>query len=118
MGIRYHVGLAITESAFKQMFESEFKDLIDELFFGIDKPDEHIRRNTNHLFIWDDIKWSTNDKGICAFMDQLSKLNNDEYLFIKVGNDFMEHKGNYWNNDFQFGYVQIYKLYYSDYSDP
>ena len=106
MGIRYHVGLAITDSAYKQMF-----------VFGHDKPDDHIKRNTNHLFVWEDIKWSPNDEGICAFMDQLSKLNEDEYLFIKVGNDSMEHKGNYWNNDFQFGYVQTYELSYSDYSD-
>lgn len=81
MSKRSNVGLVISKVDFEEITKpSDNGNAILRVF---DVSDKENLSETHRLFIWKNIKWQE----ICKLMQAIEKLNEDDYLFVRVGND-------------------------------
>lgn len=101
------VGLVITGIALLKMLEPiSLNTNSAHVRACLDNADCHVKKNGNHLFLWDNTNWyDDTEESLILFMEQLAELDNSEYLFIEIGEKHLKHEGDYWHNDFQFGFI-------------
>ncbi len=112
MGYRSDVGLVLSATGFSHLLGKGNK-LINECLESADKVEKNADSG-EHLYIWTYVEWSMNNGGIAQLMIALDSVDNNDYAYVKLGEDStdIEAQGNLWDNDFGFGYIR--KLQYDN----
>ena len=116
MGYRSDVGLALTKKGVKALNaklaeESVSEELRESVMELLDDADQHYtdRNSGAELWYWESIKWydtlPLEYQNICCIMETLANLKNEDYRFIRIGEDYedTEVSGGFWENPFGFG---------------
>ncbi len=105
MGYRSHVGICLAQDAFKQLedkiqalpqhLQEEVRSLFGDSEFT--REDEGSR-----VWYWEGFKWYSSDPDITFLKGYLSDLEDEQYLYLLVGEnlDDVEYHGRFWDNPF------------------
>ena len=105
MGYRSHVGICMAQDAFTQL-EAKIQMLPQSLqeearsLFG---DSEFTREDEgSRVWYWEGFKWYSGDPDITFLKGHLSDLEDEQYLYIRVGEnlDDVEYHGRFWDNPF------------------
>ena len=115
MGYRSDVGLALTKMGVETInsklagenISEELRKNVKEL---LTYADEHYTDAASgaEVWYWEWIKWYNCDpvgyQNICFIMDTLKELDDGDYRFIRIGEDYddTEVSGGFWENPFDF----------------
>lgn len=97
MGYRSEVAFVVKRSAFNDMWKIDPVTMaaVTEYADSVTKCEDSV------LVLWNDIKWYT-DTEIGKFENLMNNLENDDYHFLRLGEDYndSEEQGGYWDNPF------------------
>ena len=105
MGYRSHVGICLVQDAFNQLeakiqtmpqaLQDEVRSLFEDSEFT--REDEGDR-----TWYWEGFKWYSSDPDIAFLKGYLSDLDDEQYLYVRVGEnlDDVEYHGSFWDNPF------------------
>jgi hypothetical protein len=90
MGYRSQVSIAIVKVIFDEKGYALKKDMVDcdsILLVSGDRP--------YYIFVWDSVKWYESYPEVSSVMEFLSELDEDDYGFLRIGEDDtdIENKG-------------------------
>ena len=105
MGYRSHVGICLAQDAFNRL-EDKIQTLPQHLqeearsLFG---DSEFTREDEgSRVWYWEGFKWYSSDPDITFLKGYLSDLEDEQYLYLLVGEnlDDVEYHGRFWDNPF------------------
>jgi len=98
MGYRSEVTLVLTRNGLSALY-NKIPDAMRKI---TEYADKFVRRDDVFLLCWGHIKWYDSYDEINAVEKALRGLDNDDYHFLRIGedNDDTEEKGGYWDNPF------------------
>lgn len=109
MGYRSDIGLALTQSAVQRMHqklnaldkESEEFSAITDFIIYADKHYEDANSGAE-VYLWNYVKWYDDFKEASFLEELMQELNDQDYLFIRIGEDYddTEVQGYFWDNSF------------------
>lgn len=109
MGYRSDIGLALTQSAVQRMHqklntldkESETFAVITDFIAYTDKHYENADTGAE-AYLWNYVKWYDDFKEVSFWEELMQELNDQDYLFIRIGEDYddTEVRGYFWDNSF------------------
>jgi hypothetical protein len=108
MGIRSEVGIAV-----KKEFVEAFKDVLKSVDLGL-KEDEIKEKEEGSLFIYESIKWYTDEQDIQKITTYLHGIGDENYRLIEVGSEYPDTGDDLgsWDNPFNLGVV--HQLYFEE----
>ena len=110
MGYRSDVGLALSKSGAIRLQEKlAALDKDSDVFFNVTELLKYARKHVKHeeteseLYLWDYLKWYDNYFDVRFIEDLLGELEDEEFLFLRIGEDMNdnEEKGSFWDNPFE-----------------
>ena len=109
MGYRSDIGLALTQSAVQRMHQklnsldknSEASSVITDFIIYADKHHEDADSGAE-AYLWECVKWYDDFKEVSFLEELMQELNEQDYLFIRTGEDYddTEVQGYFWDNPF------------------
>ncbi len=109
MGYRSDIGLALTQSAVQRMHQklntldknSEAFSVITDFIAYADKHYEDADTKAK-VYLWNYVKWYDDFKEVNFLEELMQELNEQDYLFIRIGEDYddTEVRGDFWDNPF------------------
>jgi hypothetical protein len=115
MGYRSDVGLALTRQGVATLHEKlAAREVSEDLRASVKKLLAHAHRHYTdaasgaEVWYWEWIKWydcyPCGYQDICFIMDTLKELDDEDYRFIRIGEDYddTEVRGSFWDNPFDF----------------
>jgi hypothetical protein len=101
MGYRSEVAVVIK----KEVYETFVNGLSEEDKKNIGELLQDAEKHENEyavLLRWQDIKWYLDYNDVGAFMKSLENLDEDDYLFVRIGDDMDDTQtcGYWWDNTF------------------
>ena len=109
MGYRSDIGLALTQSAVQRMHQklntldknSEAFSVITDFIIYADKHHEDADSGAE-AYLWECVKWYDDFKEVSFLEELMQELNEQDYLFIRTGEDYddTEVQGYFWDNPF------------------
>ena len=109
MGYRSDIGLALTQSAVQRMHQklnsldknSEAFSVITDFIIYADKHHEDADSGAE-AYLWNYVKWYDDFKEVSFLEELMQELNEQDYLFIRIGEDYddTEVQGYFWDNPF------------------
>ena len=105
MGYRSHVGICLAQDAFTRL-EAKIQTLsqsLQEEVRSLFEDSEFTREGEgNRAWYWEGFKWYSSDPDIVFLAGYLSDLDDELYLYIRVGEnlDDVEYRGRFWDNPF------------------
>lgn len=109
MGYRSDIGLALTQSAVQRMHKklnsldknSEAFSVITDFIIYADKHHEDADTGAE-VYLWNYVKWYDDFKEVSFLEELMQELNEQDYLFIRTGEDYddTEVQGYFWDNPF------------------
>lgn len=109
MGYRSDIGLALTQSAVQRMHQklnsldknSEAFSVITDFIIYADKHHEDADTGAE-VYLWNYVKWYDDFKEVSFLEELMQELNEQDYLFIRTGEDYddTEVQGYFWDNPF------------------
>ena len=106
MGYRSQVGFVIKRNNEAGLEIPKFEE-IENCFDFVRYGEEAVFYHSSWVKWYD---YGPSDNNLCdqveAFLNKIGEVNDNDYLFIRLGEDDgdMDSKGNYWDNEFDFGY--------------
>ena len=109
MGYRSDIGLALTQSAVQRMHQrlnsldknSEAFSVITDYIIYADKHHEDADTGAE-VYLWNYVKWYDDFKEVSFLEELMQELNEQDYLFIRIGEDYddTEVQGYFWDSPF------------------
>ena len=109
MGYRSDIGLVLTQSAVQRMHKklntlnknSEAFSAITDFIAYADKYHEDADTKAK-VYLWNYVKWYDDFKEVNFLEELMQELNEQDYLFIRIGEDYddTEVRGDFWDNPF------------------
>ena len=110
MGYRSDIGLALTQSAVQRMHQklnsldknSEAFSVITDFIIYADKHHEDADTGAE-AYLWECVKWYDDFKEVSSLEELMQELNEQDYLFIRIGEDYAdtEVQGYFWDSRFE-----------------
>ena len=106
MGYRSDVGLALSKAGGEQLRE-ELRALNknSETTAFLNATDKHLKHEATgaELYLWSWLKWYDHYPDVRFMEDLMGKLESDDFLFLRIGEDMNdnEERGSFWDNPFE-----------------
>lgn len=114
MGYRSDIAFAVKRSAFADMWRSDPETMTKIT----DYADSIVKKGDSILVLWSYIKWYPEYNEIGKFEILMNNLENEDYHFLRIGEDSSDSEecGGYWDNPF--GTCISRQLSYSNDGEP
>jgi len=110
MGYRSDVGLALSKAGAEQLREelralNKNSETFSETTAFLNATDKHLKHEATgaELYLWSWLKWYEHYPDVRFMEDLMGKLESDDFLFLRIGEDMNdnEERGSFWDNPFE-----------------
>lgn len=98
MGYRSDVTIVLTRDALSKLY-GEIPDAMSRVTAY---ADNFLHKNDSFLLYWSNVKWYEEHGEIGALMRHLTNLEDNDYYYLRIGEDRedVEENGGHWDNPF------------------
>lgn len=111
MGYYSEVALVFTAKGaeiLRSMIDDQELETAFQIKDFLERTTHTIDSSRAEFFHWDSVKWNLKFESVACINSVLEKLDDEDFLFIRIGEDFedLEIQGRYWENPFNIDVVR------------